>query len=1227
MEKDVPSHFDEATIYAENGNSTNLAKDIETLQGDFARLKNGVFHPLMKTLFVAAEKKSLDVEIKQAFQIIENIAVRNQILGLKAGEAAVKNILEKIKSSKMIFMEDLISEFFNGFYPSDKKILEICHSKNFYADSSSKSLLRFLLIKINRHLSLYKGCDLSEPINFDKVEIEHIVPQNYSAWKEDLEKKAQWHLLEKDKSCINRLGNLTLLFKGGLIGDLTFSEKKKFYKLSPILITRNLCEYEFFGPEQINRRTEKLAQIIVENLYPNLNKKYSVAAKPRPIICANPIKIETPIPSSTPCDSNIPTATKPENSAVLVQDVRKRFSEWLFHFAKFKYNVRKNDAAVKTSEFLEYLSHWSVTKQDLEADQCFQFFEDGEDECIEPIRLPKDSTLYNLEEAYFIVLAVCENAGNIEGWVPKELLEVEYRRFENRASTIEKAVEAGLFEIKNSTQDLKFVRWVAPSERIQQTVSENSEVESHSENSDVESCQPLFCILDEFQPILKHFYEFTQKNPQKNNLYLLGDFGSYLKARKFSYDTNLKKLLEKTGVFDIKIKKKGIYVTLSNERLLKRHQQIHEINQEFISLLQERNTSNDWIPIKIFADYLTRKGKATSEKFQDFLESLGLFEFKDASEKNPSIRLRNFSMQSENGQTISSQPQTHPSNPDDIRCIFSEIQNCFFEFRKAHPSENGKYSLEKFLEFLKQNAVNIKTNKNFIEDPKSFLTRTGSFRILGRAGESIFVYVKPSQNIKRKLIWSYYTLLASNNIFNEWVRPEKLIDVTINEKLIDFIPNKNLYDKDKEEWLTKTGLFEVKVKNGIKKARIRAPASRAKTSLSNVPLLVRFYFKYREYRREKGLRSERMMLFDFRNYLCEIGLTWIGDLKACLERSGYFRFFDDGTFTFACNRTLARVRAKTAHVLLSAYCHCAVESEDGWVPIERVARAVQSKKGRVTGKFSEEIKKSGRFDARIGDDGKMYVRPVERKSYAPLPLLFAPKGAPPALANEAPAPTIFGILRRFDAPAMQEESADFETDESNPILEQIATYFQQTRRDAFSAPPPALEGAVKIMRRIDDLRIWFEDFASCAQPVAEDWRSLDDFANYIGGKYGENDPYKAILASGVFDFDVLAADGRRLIRPRAPEKITLYDAVFSVFEAEVEDWFWLFERFNPGLRDDEGFFPFLEFCRFLQGKSVACDGQMFVAYVAQRKALFLDGSTPRGLRIRWAEGAPFTEYS
>ena len=104
----------------------------------------------------------------------------------------------------------------------------------------------------------------SKVTEIETVEIEHVAPRKsyrakkYSTWPQYLGVSEE----SFEENC-NKIGNLTLLNErmNARAQDNPFRQKKREYEGSEFEMTKEICDYEDWSIENIEKRTEKLAEI------------------------------------------------------------------------------------------------------------------------------------------------------------------------------------------------------------------------------------------------------------------------------------------------------------------------------------------------------------------------------------------------------------------------------------------------------------------------------------------------------------------------------------------------------------------------------------------------------------------------------------------------------------------------------------------------------------------------------------------------------------------------------------------------------------------------------------------------------------------------------------------------------------------------------------------------------------------------------------------------------
>ncbi len=168
-------------------------------------------------------------------------------ISIKIRNKEIKNETEALKE-----MEERIER-----YPNDEIFRELFLKKEIQQETK---IVRYILRKIeeNKFKKIDKKKEYTEPIDYDKLTLEHILPQNMdSEWKEYFKSKSI--PLKEMKEFIYRLGNLTLLDKTkNEFSKNEFISKKceKAYNMSKLRINLDLKNLKEWDKTSINNRQE-----------------------------------------------------------------------------------------------------------------------------------------------------------------------------------------------------------------------------------------------------------------------------------------------------------------------------------------------------------------------------------------------------------------------------------------------------------------------------------------------------------------------------------------------------------------------------------------------------------------------------------------------------------------------------------------------------------------------------------------------------------------------------------------------------------------------------------------------------------------------------------------------------------------------------------------------------------------------------------------------------------
>ncbi len=136
--------------------------------------------------------------------------------------------------------------------------------------------------KIKSFLERLEKFDTKEPVDTQKCNIEHIMPQTLEEeWERDLGENFQ---AIHDKY-LNTIGNLTLTGYNQEYSNNSFQEKRdmeKGFKQSPLRLNQSLRDLKVFGEEQIKKRANDLADWALKIwTYPKLDLETLEEYKPK----------------------------------------------------------------------------------------------------------------------------------------------------------------------------------------------------------------------------------------------------------------------------------------------------------------------------------------------------------------------------------------------------------------------------------------------------------------------------------------------------------------------------------------------------------------------------------------------------------------------------------------------------------------------------------------------------------------------------------------------------------------------------------------------------------------------------------------------------------------------------------------------------------------------------------------------------------------------------------
>ena len=207
--------------------------------------------------------KVVDIIISYTFRskVCKKYGMTTQVAALSLQRYDAIEHSQKSMEEKMY--EILLMNKGSYAFPKDSEFRkELVHADIY---KSLRSLgCRYLLGKIEKHLT-------KEAVDIWDASIEHVMPQTLSnEWKAYLANEED---LPNYELCVHTLGNLTLTKYNSELSNDCFAEKKKIYKDSNFIYTKQISDYDKFTSKQVYHRAEKLANIAL-NIW-ELPEKYN----------------------------------------------------------------------------------------------------------------------------------------------------------------------------------------------------------------------------------------------------------------------------------------------------------------------------------------------------------------------------------------------------------------------------------------------------------------------------------------------------------------------------------------------------------------------------------------------------------------------------------------------------------------------------------------------------------------------------------------------------------------------------------------------------------------------------------------------------------------------------------------------------------------------------------------------------------------------------------------
>lgn len=221
------------------------------------QLKSTVTYPyLMQILKLADDGELSWKDVSIIFETIESYLFRRLITNKKT------NVLNKMFAAlsreisgddeKGRLIHELVNKRGNQLFPRDEEFINSFQTIDIYNRKNN-------LVKLT--LEMLESYRTKEPLDFTKMQVEHILPQTLTnEWKVEVKNANDVQIKYGDT-----IGNLTLTGYNPELSNKIFSEKRALYKQSNISLTRDVAEkYQSWDASTIESRGKELARQALE---------------------------------------------------------------------------------------------------------------------------------------------------------------------------------------------------------------------------------------------------------------------------------------------------------------------------------------------------------------------------------------------------------------------------------------------------------------------------------------------------------------------------------------------------------------------------------------------------------------------------------------------------------------------------------------------------------------------------------------------------------------------------------------------------------------------------------------------------------------------------------------------------------------------------------------------------------------------------------------------------
>ncbi|MEN6553702.1 MAG: HNH endonuclease family protein [Methanobacterium sp.] len=216
-------------------------------------------YPLLLNLYNKLDKHIIsESDFVKMLQIIENYLIRLFVCGRATNQlnkvfpVVISQLDKKYQDD---YVEGLKAILQTKGYPRDIEFKKRIMDSKLYGAGNRNIKTKLILESIEEHFGH------KEPVAFGELTIEHIMPQKFSDWWKSYYGE-DWD--SNQELYVHTIGNLTLTAYNQELSNSDYYTKQKFYAESHIELNEYFSTIDEWHPEDIERRSQKLAAKMLE---------------------------------------------------------------------------------------------------------------------------------------------------------------------------------------------------------------------------------------------------------------------------------------------------------------------------------------------------------------------------------------------------------------------------------------------------------------------------------------------------------------------------------------------------------------------------------------------------------------------------------------------------------------------------------------------------------------------------------------------------------------------------------------------------------------------------------------------------------------------------------------------------------------------------------------------------------------------------------------------------